>query len=674
MADNRLNASTSPYLLQHQHNPVDWRPWGSEALTEAKTLDKPILLSVGYAACHWCHVMAHESFEDQQTADVMNRLFVNIKVDREERPDIDQIYMNALHALGEQGGWPLTMFLTPEGQPFWGGTYFPKDARWGRPSFIDVLNAVHQTYATDRNRIDINRNALMEALAGQAAQPGQVDEDLLTQAANRLLGMIDQKNGGIQGAPKFPQAAVLEFLWRHAIRTGTESFRQAFLQTLKRISLGGIYDQIGGGLCRYSTDDRWLVPHFEKMLYDNGQYLNQLVWAYGTTGDELFRTRIEETAEWLLREMQTRKGGFASSFDADLEGEEGKFYVWTPDEIIDLLGHEAGTAFNDLFDITPTGNYEGRNIPNLLNAINPQAALTPSIRQQLESLRLEREKRVPPAQDDKILADWNGIAIAALAYAGHNVSRESWRNGAIKAYRFIMDHMRDSEGRLAHAWREGSFTRPAFASDYAWMMKAALALADTEHSYDRKTRYLGDAAALGDVLESDYVHPDGGYYLTSKMADDLIIRPVSSQDDAIANYNSVAASAYIRLWHMTGDDKYRDIADRILSAFSGAVPRNIFGSAALMSAYDDRWHSRIAVVLAPPGTDPKPVLSAISAIADPAIICNVHESSEGLPRYHPASGKVALDGVATLYLCREGLCSAPLTDIEDIKNYLTDRR
>lgn len=671
MADNRLGTSASPYLLQHQHNPVDWRPWSSEALEEAKSLDKPILLSIGYAACHWCHVMAHESFEDQQTADVMNRLFVNIKVDREERPDIDQIYMNALHALGEQGGWPLTMFLTPEGQPFWGGTYYPKEARWGRPSFIDVLNAVHKAYKEDKSRIDINRAALMQAITTASRQPGDIDPAFLEQAAMKFQSLMDPVNGGLKGAPKFPQAAVLEFLWRMSIRTGSESFRQSVLHTLERISLGGIYDHIGGGLCRYSTDERWLVPHFEKMLYDNGQYLSQLVWAYDTTKHPLFRARIEEIAEWIIREMQMPEGGFASSFDADSEGEEGKFYVWTPQEIIDCLGPYDGAVFNRLFDITDTGNFEGRNIPNLLKAADPAAALAPAVRAQLEMLKTVRSRRIPPSKDDKVLADWNGIAIEALAHAAQSVSRESWRNQAIRAYRFILDRTGDEAGRLSHAWRDGQHTRPAFASDYAWMMRAAIALAETEPIPDQKAQYLSDAQALAAVLEADYLHPDGAYYLTSVKADDLIVRPISGQDDAIANYNAVAASAYVRLWHHTGDDRYRDIADRILNVYSGAIPQNIFGGASMMSAYDARWNTRLAMIIAPQGADPRLIQAKLAARADPALICIVCESSGAMPALHPAFGKTAINGIPTLYLCKEGICGMPLTSVEDIDSALS---
>src|SRR6266700_2210462 len=375
--ENRLARETSPYLLQHKHNPVDWWPWGPEALAEAKRTNKPILLSVGYAACHWCHVMAHESFEDAAPAAVMNALFVNIKVDREERPDIDQIYMNALHLLGEQGGWPLTMFLTPAGEPVWGGTYFPKEARYGRPAFVDVLGELSRLFAEEPARIAKNRNALMERLNERARPAGKIVVGLaeLDRAANGIARAIDPQNGGLRGAPKFPQCALFELLWRAGerapaaespARTAAPAFHGRVLLTLEHICQGGIYDHLGGGFSRYSTDERWLVPHFEKMLYDNAQLLELLALAYRQSGNPLYRQRATETVEWLSREMTTGEGAFSASLDADSEGEEGKFYVWSHAEIEQALGRDDAAFFVQHYDVTPDGNFEGRNIINLL--------------------------------------------------------------------------------------------------------------------------------------------------------------------------------------------------------------------------------------------------------------------------------------------------------------------
>src|SRR5262245_675502 len=429
---NRLAEATSPYLLQHKHNPVDWWTWGPEALAEAKTSNRPILLSVGYAACHWCHVMAHESFEDEATARVMNELFVNIKVDREERPDIDQIYMNALHLLGEQGGWPLTMFLTPAGEPVWGGTYFPKEARYGRAAFTDVLREIARLFAEEPDRIGKNRDALMARLSEKARPEGKVVVGLaeLDRVANGIARAIDTQNGGLRGAPKFPQCGLFELLWRagerapreeNPTRTAAGAFFGRVLLTLEHICEGGIYDHLGGGFARYSVDERWLVPHFEKMLYDNAQLLELIAVAHAATGAALYRDRASETVGWLAREMTTPQGAFSASLDADSEGEEGKFYVWSLGEIERLLGPDAA-AFAAAYDVTAEGNFEGHNILNRLKHLPHSTdgdGTSPAEAERFALLRgkllKEREKRVRPGLDDKVLADWNGLMIAGLA-------------------------------------------------------------------------------------------------------------------------------------------------------------------------------------------------------------------------------------------------------------------
>ena len=418
--ENRLARETSPYLLQHKHNPVDWWPWGTEALAEAKRANKPILLSVGYAACHWCHVMAHESFEDAETAKVMNDLFVNIKVDREERPDIDQIYMSALHHLGEHGGWPLTMFLTPDGEPFWGGTYFPKTARYGKPAFADLLREVERVFRQEPQSVEQNRSALMARLAESARPQGRVTIAAadLDRAADELARVIDPVNGGMRGAPKFPQAMMLECLWRAGERTNTARYCAAVELTLARICEGGIYDHLGGGFSRYSVDERWLVPHFEKMLYDNALLLELLAVAYLRSGNELFRRRARETVTWLAREMTTQEGAFCASLDADSEGEEGKFYVWSLDEVTAALGQQDAGFFAAHYEVTAEGNFEGHNIFNRLKHVSRGAEDEQRLAGLREKLLSVREKRVRPGRDDKVLADWNGLMIAALVNAG----------------------------------------------------------------------------------------------------------------------------------------------------------------------------------------------------------------------------------------------------------------
>src|SRR5665647_3129497 len=489
---NRLAQATSPYLLQHQHNPVDWWQWGPEALAEAKRSNRPIMLSVGYAACHWCHVMAHESFEAEATAQVMNALFVNIKVDREERPYIDQIYMNALHLLGEQGGWPMTMFLTPNAEPVWGGTYFPKEPRYGRPAFTDILREVSRMFREEPAKIEQNRAALLARLADKARPAGKVTIGLkeLDGAAKQVGNMFDPTHGGMRGAPKFPQPAILEMLWRAGLRTGDTGFFETVEHSLERMSEGGIYDHLGGGFSRYSVDERWLVPHFEKMLYDNAQLLELLALAYARSGNELFRQRARETVEWLQREMVTPEGAFAASLDADSEGEEGKFYVWSKNEIIELIGPEAGNFFARHYDVSDEGNFEGHNILNRLERVERSTAAEARLAVLRAILLDARSARVRPGIDDKVLADWNGLMIAALVNAGIIFDEPSWLALAKHAFDFIARTMTKGD-RLGHSWRAGRLLFPGLASDFAAMIRAALAL----HEATAERSYLAQALA-----------------------------------------------------------------------------------------------------------------------------------------------------------------------------------
>src|SRR6478752_2304150 len=520
---NRLAQATSPYLLQHKHNPVDWWSWGPEALQEAKRTNKPILLSVGYAACHWCHVMAHESFEDAATAHVMNELFVNIKVDREERPDIDQIYMSALHLLGEQGGWPLTMFLTSKAEPVWGGTYFPKESRFGRPAFVDVLREVARLFREEPSRIEQNRAALLSRLAEKARPADKVTTGLkeLDAAAMQVGNMFDQVNGGLRGAPKFPQPALLEFLWRAGTRSGDARFFETVEHSLEHMCEGGIYDHLGGGFSRYSVDERWLVPHFEKMLYDNAQLLELLALAFARTGNPLFRQRATETVGWLKREMTTLEGAFSASLDADSEGEEGKFYVWSRAKIVEALGTENAAFFVQHYDVTDGGNFEGHNILNRLNMLprSPDDEVRLSVLR--DQLLMLRSKRVRPGLDDKVLADWNGLMIAALANAGTMLAEPSWVAMAAGAFDFIVRSMTRGD-RLGHSWREGRLLYPGLASDFANMIRAALAL----YEATGQGGFLERALAWQRTLDENYAHSgNGGYYLTASDDEGLVVRP-----------------------------------------------------------------------------------------------------------------------------------------------------
>src|SRR3954465_10835402 len=565
---NSLAAAGSPYLLQHQHNPVDWREWGPEALDEATGGNKPILLPVGHAARHWFHVMAHEISQDEATARVMNELFVSIKVDREERPDIDQIYMNALHLLGEQGGWPLTMFLPPAGEPVWGGTYFPKVARFGRAAFTDVLREVARLFREEPDRIGKNRDALMARLSERARPEGKVTVGLaeLDRVANGIARAIDTQNGGLQGAPKFPQCGLFELLWRagerapadqNDARAGAGAFFGRVLLTLEHICEGGIYDHLGGGFSRYSVDEHWLVPPFEKMLYDNAQLLDLLAVAHARTGHPLFRQRAAETVGWLAREMTTPHGAFSASLDADSEGEEGKFYVWSLREIEQVLGAEDAVFFAAQYDVTAEGNFEGHNIPNRLKNL-PRNMDSYAAMQQTEprlsilrgKLLKEREKRIRPGLDDKVLADWNGLMIAALANAGALLREHGWIEMAPRAFRFIATEMA-REDRLGHSWREGRLLFPGLASDFANMTRAALALYEGAAGPPPPDRALAWQAPL----DRHYANPDtGGYFLTADDAEGLVVRPSATTDDATPNANALAAQNLIRLAVVTGQD------------------------------------------------------------------------------------------------------------------------
>jgi uncharacterized protein len=657
--ENRLGRETSPYLLQHKHNPVEWWPWGPEALAEAKRTDKPILLSVGYAACHWCHVMAHESFEDDDTARVMNKLFVNIKVDREERPDIDQIYMSALHLLGEQGGWPLTMFLTPDGEPIWGGTYFPPSSRYGRPAFVDVLHEIARLFRDEPQKIEQNRAALMERLAGAARKPGTVTIGVaeLNNAAQQLGGIIDPVNGGTRGAPKFPQAALFELLWRAGLRTGQPRYFGAVDITLHHICEGGIYDHLGGGFSRYSVDERWLVPHFEKMLYDNAQLLELLAIAHLRLGKPLYRQRAQETVAWLAREMTAGEGAFSASLDADSEGEEGKFYVWSYDAVIRTLGSEDGEFFARHYDVTPAGNFEGHTILNRLQPLSRSAddeARLAALRAKLLSVR---DTRVRPGLDDKVLADWNGLMIAALANASRMLAEPSWLAMAERAFAFIADAMTRGD-RLGHSWRQGQLKFPGLASDFAAMIRAALAL----HEATGQPSYLDQAVAWQRALDRDYADTDAGtYYLTAADAEGLVIRPAATTDEATPNHNAVAAQNLIRLALLTGDDEWRAKADRLIGAIAPATVDNLYMHMALLNAIDLRLRAA-EIVVTGEGARAEALLAAARAIPSLDRIVLHARSADALPPSHPAQQQVRASHETQAFVCVGETCSLPVTD------------
>ena len=667
---NALGDETSPYLLQHQGNPVHWQAWGPQALAAAKAADKPILLSIGYAACHWCHVMASESFENPAVAAVMNKHFVNIKVDREERPDIDAIYMHALHVMGEQGGWPLTMFLTPDGDPFWGGTYFPPEPRWGRPGFTQLLEAIADAYAKDKATITKNVAALRQGLTHLAApQAGQtIDLPLIDQIAARLAQEIDGVHGGIGAAPKFPQAPILDLLWRAGAR-GNVAARDAVLLTLDHIAQGGIYDHVGGGFARYAVDARWLVPHFEKMLYDNALLIERYTAAWQATRKPLYAERVAETIEWLVREMRLKDGGFASSLDADSEHVEGKFYVWTEAGIDAVLGARAA-RFKEFYDVAPEGNWEEKTILNRLGHLGrADDATERELAEDRAALLKARAPRVRPGIDDKVLADWNGLMIAALAEASVVFARPDWLDLARHAFDFIIGAMSDKDGRLFHSWR-GRAQHRAILDDYANMSRAGLAL----YEATGEARYLAQVQRWVALASQHYADPAGGFFFTADDAESLIARAKNALDQPNPSGNGTLAAVLARLYYLTGDEDYRRAAQATLDAFAGGARQNLFGHATLLNAAELLLKGlQIVIVGARENEDTKALLAAAYVRDLPNRIVSVIAPGASLPPSHPAAGKTQSGGKATAYVCDGPVCSLPLADPSSLERHLASR-
>jgi uncharacterized protein YyaL (SSP411 family) len=663
---NRLAGSTSPYLLQHAGNPVHWRPWGPEALAEAQRRDRPILLSVGYAACHWCHVMAHESFEDPAVAARMNDLFVNVKVDREERPDVDAIYMAALHAMGEQGGWPMTMFLAPDGAPFFGGTYWPPAPRWGRPSFTQVLNAVDAAWRDKRAALGEQSAGLVAHLAEQAAPPAGVDlaPADLARAAEALTRILDPVNGGLSGAPKFPNAPIFRFLWSESYRDRKPALRGAVRALLDALCAGGIYDHLGGGFARYSVDGEWRVPHFEKMLYDNAQILELLALASAATPTPVYAERARETFAWLMREMYVG-GAFAASLDADSEGEEGRFYVWIADEVDAVLGVDAA-EFSAAYDVRAGGNWEGRNVLRRL-ARRGDATSEARLAASRALLLAEREKRPRPGRDDKILADWNGLTIAALARASAVFDAPEFLAAAEAAFAFVAANLGDATGGLLHAWRDGRAGATGLLDDYAAMARAALALFEATGT----PAYLARAEAWAEAALQRFGDGDGGFFMSADGDEQLIVRPRPPHDGAVPSGASLIIEVFARLHHVSLDPRWRDAAERAARRHAGTESAQA-QSPLLLAAID--WLERGgAVVVEGRRDDPLAVALAreARAAADPTIVTLRLDPAlwpEGAP-----GGRPRLPAQPAAMLCRGQACSLPVSDVAGLRTLLAER-
>jgi uncharacterized protein YyaL (SSP411 family) len=667
---NLLHLETSPYLLQHKDNPVHWRPWGPAAMAEARARNVPILLSIGYAACHWCHVMAHESFEDPNTAALMNELFVNVKVDREERPDIDAIYMTALALTGEQGGWPLTMFLTPEGEPFWGGTYFPPVSRYGRPGFRDLLREIARIYASEHDKVISSKDRLVAGLKRMAqGRSGDMDAAAFSiqnviDFAKLAASETDKQFGGLGHAPKFPQAFVYDLIWHNYLRTQDDDLRQAVITTLTHICQGGICDHLGGGFSRYAVDEEWLIPHFEKMLYDNALLLDLLAQVYACSGNDLYRRRANETIDFLLRDMRVADGLFAASLDADSDGEEGKFYVWSKAEISVLLTDDA-EAFCKAYGVTDDGNWEGRSILNRLHALNEDEHAFAAARAKLFAARA---KRIPPGFDDKVLADWNGLVIHALARASAILNRPDALAAAQIAFAAIREKM-SSGDRLYHSYRAGKLGARGMAEDYANMARAALAL----HQVTGEDKYLAQAETWVDVMESHFLDKEnGGYFMTADDADDLIVRTRSATDNAVPSANGTMMQVLAHLYHLTGNGAYEARALLLLRAFAGDFRSVRYGMTNLLNGFDLLADPRHIVIIGDPAAiGTQAMIDDVLSSGTSNLILDRRAPGEDLPPDHPAFGKAMIDGKPTAYICRHGTCSAPVTDINSLQAALS---
>ena len=671
---NHLQDETSPYLLQHVDNPVDWYPWGEEAMRLAAEQDKPILLSIGYAACHWCHVMAHESFEDEETAAQMNADFVNVKVDREERPDIDSIYMQAVTAMTGRGGWPMTVFLTPDGKPFYAGTYFPDQPRHGMPSFRQILTGVTQAWHRDRQNVLGSATEVAEqlqALSGVGLEEQAVDRQVFENALQGLGQRFDPTWGGFGEAPKFPQPMTIEFLLRASLRGDGGNALEMAEATLQKMAEGGMYDQIGGGFARYSVDHRWLVPHFEKMLYDNAQLARVYLHAWQITGNPFYRRITEETLDYVLLEMRHADGGFYSSQDADSEGVEGKFYVWSADEIRQALGGDAD-VFMQIYGVSDEGNWEGHNILNLRAAPERLAtqlgidagdldARIAAARTKLYELRAQR---IWPGLDDKVLTSWNGLMLAAFAEAGQALRRPDYIEAARSNAEFLHRTMRRDSGRLLRTWKAGSDAKfNAYLEDYAYLAEGLLALYEATF----EARWVDWARELAELMLAHFRDDkNGGFFDTSDDHEQLIQRPKDLQDNAVPSGNSVAASVLTRLSLLTGNGGYWQLAEQSIAMMGKIMSQYPSSFGQWLSVASFMLGEPLEVALVGSNEEIAPLLEVVRQGYRPfQVVAAGQEADVPLLENRPR-----VEGKGTAYVCRQFVCQAPVTDAKELAREL----
>ena len=678
---NRLAQETSPYLRQHAHNPVAWQPWGDEAFRLARETDRPLLVSIGYSACHWCHVMERESFDDPATAGTMNEGFVPVKVDREERPDVDSVYMRALQAMTGAGGWPLTIFLTPSGVPFYGGTYFPPERRHGMPSFREVLAAVRHAWEHDRKRVEVSAQEIREALERSATDrpnrqpdgeptPTAVDEELVGEAAKALAASFDPVHGGFGGAPKFPQPMLISFLLRHHRRTGHGQALAMVLHTLRRMAAGGMRDHLGGGFHRYSVDARWLVPHFEKMLYDNALLARAYLEAWQATGEEDLRRVCESTLDYVLTDLRHPAGGFLAARDADSEGEEGRFYVWTPDQIDAVLGREEGAMFRRAYDVSATGNFEGKNIlhlPHDLDAIARSEGVTAdALEAQLADARTKllaaRSQRAEPFKDTKVITGWSALAARSLAEAGGALGRDDYVDAARACLRFTVSSVRDPHDRLLHVWTEGVAKIPALLEDVAALGNALLSL----HEVTLETGWLPEVEQLcRDLLDRFWDDEEGVFYDTASDAEPLVVRPREVTDNAVPSGNSLAVELLLRAARLFDEPSWRTVAERVLAREGPAVTRWPTAFGHLLALVEEVLAEPIEVVVVGDRQDPMTgalLRTALRPFMPERVVTGVTPGETVQAPLPLHEGKTTRAGRPAAYVCRGRVCGEAVTD------------
>ena len=677
---NRLIHETSPYLLQHAHNPVDWYPWGDEAFRNAKLNNKPILLSIGYSACHWCHVMERESFENEKIAALMNELFVNIKVDREERPDLDEIYMNAVQMLSGRGGWPMTTFLTPERKPFYGGTYFPPEDRQGMPGFPRILLGVSQAYRERPAEVEKSVTEILAALQRMSeshATEKIFAKDIIADSCEQISRAHDSDNGGLGQAPKFPNAGVYELFLRHYHHSRNHRYLEMATHTLTKMAQGGIYDHLGGGFHRYSVDAKWLVPHFEKMLYDNAQLVRVYSQAFKITGQPLFKCVVDETVGYLLREMLHSEGGFYSTQDADSEGEEGKFFVWTEEEINRLAGEDDGEIFCRMYDVSEQGNFEEKNILHPILTIEQASKFFRKERSQIETLVagakqklfLEREKRIKPFRDEKVIAAWNGLALSGLAEAIKISDNPAFFEAVNRTIDFIFTKM-FRDGFLLHTYKDGQAKLLGYLDDYAFV---AVGLLDVyEAILDRSV--LERSVQLADVMLREFWDErGGGFFYTGNSHEPLISRTKPVVDASIPSGNAMATQLLLRLAHITGNEEYQKHAETVLRSYYSAMESQPFGFAHLLCALDFHLNKpkEIVVVGRQGEAEATALIKQINQLYMPNSVLQLVGLDQALENISPLlKGKAQIDGKPTVYVCENFTCSAPVTSWSELKPLL----